>query len=190
MTERFIPRTIKIISKSLEVSEVQSITSSDLRVKFQDMKMQNLLQAEQLGKHFKYFFPSSDLSIVPFDEIKSVEESLNFTDLICTVGGDGLFLQVSSKVGSEVPKVLGINSNPSNSIGHFLPVKFSLDLAESDSVAHQLAERLYMNQFEEQYRYRIKSRITRPDGSVVNLPLGKYYFLKLLALNDIFLGEI
>ena len=41
--------------------------------------------------------------------IDDIKDDLSKTDLICTVGGDGLFLQTSRYIRSPKPKVLGFN---------------------------------------------------------------------------------
>jgi NAD+ kinase len=55
--------------------------------------------------------------IVMRENLKQIENQ----DLVITVGGDGTFLDVSHFINDETP-ILGINSNPSKSVGFFCSI--------------------------------------------------------------------
>lgn len=58
------------------------------------------------------------IEVVVLRRLDNFQESLAGVDLIITIGGDGTFLRISHEVLGSVP-VLGVNSAPLTSFGHF-----------------------------------------------------------------------
>ncbi|MBK8219770.1 MAG: NAD(+)/NADH kinase [Candidatus Obscuribacter sp.] len=61
---------------------------------------------------------SAGLEVVPVRQLDDFARLVPDVDLIVTVGGDGTFLRISHEVQTAVP-VLGVNSAPITSFGHF-----------------------------------------------------------------------
>ncbi|XP_015792981.1 NAD kinase 2, mitochondrial [Tetranychus urticae] len=76
--------------------------------------------------------------------------NVDWADVIFTSGGDGTFLMAASHINSPDKPIIGINSDPSRSVGHLcLPVQYSNDL-------DLMLDKLYSNKFKWFYRQRIR----------------------------------
>lgn len=81
------------------------------------------------------------------------DELIQWADLIITSGGDGTFLMTASKIKTADKVIIGVNSDPTRSVGHLcLPMKYS------DQFEGAL-DRILTGQFEWQYRQRIRVTI-------------------------------
>ncbi|XP_076340024.1 NAD kinase 2, mitochondrial-like isoform X1 [Tachypleus tridentatus] len=145
------------------------------------------------------------------------DANIEWADIIFTTGGDGTFLMAASKIHRQDKPVIGINSDPSRSVGHLcLPVKFTDCIPEA-------VEKLMNGQFKWTQRQRIRvtlkgeqaytppvelhnQQLQYPEyrfidcyqeqhncqkGSVVT-PDGCSNFvhkLPVMALNEVFIGE-
>lgn len=90
-------------------------------------------------------------------------ELVDWSDVIFTTGGDGTFLIAASLIESPNKVVIGINSDPSRSVGFLcLPQPYSSDF-------DLLLDRLYNGKFEWLFRQRI--RITLEGNSACDEPL-------------------
>lgn len=146
-------------------------------------------------------------------------ENINWADVIFTIGGDGTFLMAASKVISSDKPVIGINSDPSRSVGYLcLPVsctehfeealtklkkgKFKWQFRqriritlEGETAADDPIE-LHDQQLEHpEYRY-LDLEMRNPDGTIEyqninSLKNGcvKRLTLPVRALNEVFVGE-
>ncbi|XP_076339070.1 NAD kinase 2, mitochondrial-like isoform X2 [Tachypleus tridentatus] len=73
------------------------------------------------------------------------DANIEWADIIFTTGGDGTFLMAASKIHRQDKPVIGINSDPSRSVGHLcLPVKFTDCIPEA-------VEKLMNGQFKVSY---------------------------------------
>jgi len=76
--------------------------------------------------------------------------AIDWADVIFTTGGDGTFLMAASRIVSSDKPLIGINSDPSRSVGYLcLPQPYSTDLEKT-------LDRLCSGNFEWSYRQRIR----------------------------------
>ena len=88
---------------------------------------------------------------------------IDWADVIFTTGGDGTFLAAASLISSPDKTVIGINSDPSRSVGYLcLPQPYSSDL-------NATLDKLYSGQFKWLFRQRI--RITLQGENALDEPL-------------------
>jgi NAD+ kinase len=81
------------------------------------------------------------------------EEQIDWADVIITAGGDGTFLMAASKIFSSNKPVIGINSDPSRSVGYLcLDPSYSMDFRSA-------LDRLQSGRFRWVYRQRIRVSI-------------------------------
>lgn len=86
------------------------------------------------------------------DRFGYTKEKIDWADVIITSGGDGTFLMAASKVSTRDKPVIGINSDPTKSVGHLcLPSKFSNNF---DKVIDLLRDGKY------QWQYKQRLRVT------------------------------
>lgn len=65
------------------------------------------------------------------------EEAISWADVILTCGGDGTFLMAASKVIDNKKPVIGINSDPSRSVGYLcLPTRYSEHFDDALQMLH------------------------------------------------------
>jgi NAD+ kinase len=84
------------------------------------------------------------------DKFGYTEDKINWADVIITSGGDGTFLMAASKVGNRDKPVIGINSDPTKSVGHLcLPSRYSNNF---DKVIELLRDGKYKWQFKQRLR--------------------------------------
>ncbi|UYV62621.1 NADK2 [Cordylochernes scorpioides] len=78
------------------------------------------------------------------------DDLIDWADVIFTAGGDGTFLMAASKITSSDKPVIGVNSDPSRSLGYLcLPFKYTLHFPE-------VIARLRSGQFRWMWRQRIR----------------------------------
>lgn len=78
------------------------------------------------------------------------DDNIKWADVIFTTGGDGTFLMAASKIHSREKPVIGINSDPSRSLGYLcLPRKYTDDFP-------QAIEKLKSGNFKWKWRQRIR----------------------------------
>ncbi|XP_074600971.1 NAD kinase 2, mitochondrial [Brevipalpus obovatus] len=88
---------------------------------------------------------------------------IDWADVIFTTGGDGTFLAAASLIKSPNKTVIGINSDPSRSVGYLcLPQPYSSDLDAT-------LDKLFSGQFKWLFRQRI--RITLQGENALDEPL-------------------
>ncbi|RWS22351.1 NAD kinase domain-containing protein 1-like protein, partial [Leptotrombidium deliense] len=86
------------------------------------------------------------------------KECIDWADLIVTTGGDGTYLMAASKVLSRNKPVIGVNSDPSRSIGYLcLPPNYTSNFKEA-------LKKLKNGEFEWTYRQRIKVTLHSEDA--------------------------
>lgn len=69
-------------------------------------------------KHVQDILEARGIAVVVERNFTNLQEVLKDIDLIVTIGGDGTFLRISHEVLRQVP-ILGVNSAPVTSFGHF-----------------------------------------------------------------------
>lgn len=78
------------------------------------------------------------------------DKNIDWSDVIITSGGDGTFLMAASKVNNRNKPVIGVNSDPTRSVGHLcLPKKYSNNFTEALRLFHE-------GRFRWKYRQRIR----------------------------------
>jgi len=84
------------------------------------------------------------------DRFNYTEDKIDWADVIITSGGDGTFLMAASKVVTRDKPVIGINSDPTKSVGHLcLPSKYSNHF-------DQVIELLISGKYQWQYKQRLR----------------------------------
>ena len=93
---------------------------------------------------------ANNIEFLTVDRFGYTEDKISWADLIITSGGDGTFLMAASKVNSRDKPVIGINSDPTKSVGHLcLPSKYSNNF-------DQVIDLLKRGQFQWQYKQRLR----------------------------------
>lgn len=86
------------------------------------------------------------------DRFGYTEDKIDWADVIITNGGDGTFLMAASKVNTRDKPVIGVNSDPTKSVGHLcLPSHYS---NKFDKVIELLKNGRY------QWQYKQRLRVT------------------------------
>lgn len=108
------------------------------------------------------------------------DEAIQWADLIITSGGDGTFLLAANKIHSNSKPLIGVNSDPSRSVGHLcIPSKYSNDFGSA-------LDKILAGDFEWAYRQRV--RITLEGENAYDNPIelhnqqlasAEYRFLEL-----------
>ncbi|UYV83582.1 NADK2 [Cordylochernes scorpioides] len=84
------------------------------------------------------------------NRLQYTDDLIDWADVIFTAGGDGTFLMAASKITSSDKPVIGVNSDPSRSVGYLcLPFKYTLHFPE-------VIARLRSGQFRWMWRQRIR----------------------------------
>lgn len=84
------------------------------------------------------------------DRFNYNEDKIDWADVIITSGGDGTFLMAASKVSNRNKPIIGINSDPTKSVGHLcLPGRYSENFSE-------VIERLLQGRYQWQYKQRLR----------------------------------
>ncbi|KFM59855.1 NAD kinase domain-containing protein 1, partial [Stegodyphus mimosarum] len=82
------------------------------------------------------------------------DANIDWADVIITTGGDGTFLMAASKIRSSVKPLIGINSDPTRSLGYLcLPSHYTENFPEA-------LNRLRNGNFRWMYRQRIRVTLT------------------------------
>lgn len=93
---------------------------------------------------------ASNIDYVTVDRFGYTEDKVDWADVIITSGGDGTFLTAASKVTNREKPVIGVNSDPSKSVGSLcLPSYYSNNF---DKVIEKLKE----GQFQWTYKQRLR----------------------------------
>ena len=80
-------------------------------------------------------------------------EVIEWADVIFTAGGDGTFLMACAKINDRNKPIIGLNSDPTRSVGHLcIPSKFTNDFE------HAL-DKLLAGDFQWKYRQRVRVTI-------------------------------
>lgn len=88
------------------------------------------------------------------------EELINWADMVITSGGDGTFLLAASKVKNSKKPLIGVNSDPTRSVGYLcLPKKFSDRFDDA-------LDMMLNGQFEWQFRQRIRVILESQNASI------------------------
>ena len=103
--------------------------------------------------HVKQILEDGGIEVRVVNRFQYNEEQIDWADVIITAGGDGTFLMAASKIFTKSKPVIGINSDPSRSVGYLC-----LDPAYSLNFRPAL-ERLQSGNFRWIYRQRIRVSI-------------------------------
>ncbi|KAM7308495.1 NAD kinase 2, mitochondrial isoform X2 [Ixodes scapularis] len=128
------------------------------------------------------------------DRFDYTDSNIDWADVIITTGGDGTFLMAASKIHSRDKPVIGINSDPSRSIGYLcLPGHYT----ENFPVALQ---RLLTGKFQWMWRQRLRVTLKgehafdapeqhRKPQDEACPPGHASHLLPVRSLNEVFVGE-
>lgn len=104
----------------------------------------------------------SNIEFETVDRFGYTEDKIDWADVIITNGGDGTFLTAASKINIRDKPVIGINSDPSKSVGSLcLPRQYSDNF---DKVVKELKEGNF------QWTYKQRLRITLVGEAAVEQP--------------------
>lgn len=93
---------------------------------------------------------SRDIEYQTVDKFSYTDDKINWADVIITSGGDGTFLMAASKVIDRNKPVIGINSDPTKSVGHLcLPNKYSGNF-------DQVIDLLKVGRYQWNYKQRLR----------------------------------
>lgn len=100
----------------------------------------------------------NDIEYQTVDRFGYTEDKINWADVIITSGGDGTFLMAASKVTTRDKPVIGINSDPTKSVGHLcLPSRFSNHF-------DQVIDLLKQGKYQWQYKQRLRVTLVGEDA--------------------------
>lgn len=161
-------RQVTFVTKSSDMGEGKLLPKghkilADMEKERQEHKKNGDIFAEVFGKRLG----SSGLKVehLPITEfLKWGKNKADFDGhLVCTLGGDGTFIQTSQNIWSSKTFTLGINPEPRNSIGYLCGYSFD-DSKHIKSAAEDLANCLEKSKFDLVVRPRVKViNVTRPD---------------------------
>lgn len=130
-------------NKNLQLSQRGSVYDS---LRHYDSVQKSCLQQIEAS------LESNNIEFQTVDKFGYTEDKINWADVIITSGGDGTFLMAASKVSSRDKPVIGINSDPTKSVGHLcLPSRYSNNF---DKVIELLRDGKY------QWQYKQRLRVT------------------------------
>lgn len=115
---------------------------------------ESLRHSEQVHKSnlqkIESVLAASNIEYVTVDRFGYTEDKVDWADVIITSGGDGTFLTAASKVTIRDKPVIGINSDPTKSVGSLcLPGTYSNNF-------EKVIERLKEGKFQWTYRQRLR----------------------------------
>lgn len=103
-------------------------------------------------KQIESALEANNIEYQTVDRFGYTEDKINWADVVITSGGDGTFLMAASKVTTRDKPIIGINSDPTKSVGHLcLPSKYSNNF---DKVIDILRQGKY------QWQYKQRLRVT------------------------------
>lgn len=118
---------------------------------YDNLKNNDLVQKSCL-KHIESALSRHNVEYITVDRFGYTDEKIDWADVVITSGGDGTFLMAASKVNSKEKPVIGVNSDPSKSVGHLcLNRQYSNNF---DKVLELMKEGKY------QWQYRQRLRVT------------------------------
>jgi NAD kinase len=79
-----------------------------------------------------------------------VDEDFHDQNLIMSLGGDGTFLKTASMVQTSRVPVLGVNTDPTRSVGHLCSRKIPFDTRKTET--ERMLKYLDRENFEMKYR--------------------------------------
>ena len=113
----------KIISKSLDNYQSKILLPGTSMSMFKNMKEDHRLKAKALENSLKRNFPDKTIENSTLKRFSRQGDAIQDDSLVITIGGDGLFLSASHMVKSKNVYMLGLNSHPNSSVGHYCSVK-------------------------------------------------------------------
>ncbi|KAG8191209.1 hypothetical protein JTE90_021946 [Oedothorax gibbosus] len=96
----------------------------------------------------------NDIETKVVNRFDYTDANVEWADVIITTGGDGTFLMAASKINNRNKPIIGINSDPTRSLGHLcLPSTYTTNFPEA-------VKRLKAGNFRWMHRQRIKISLT------------------------------
>jgi len=93
------------------------------------------------------------------------EEDFQDQNLILSLGGDGTFLKTASMVTSNRLPILGVNTDPTRSVGHLCSRKIPFDTRVEETA--RMIKLLNHETFEFKHRSRLLFKMKQPITGVV-----------------------
>ena len=75
-------------------------------------------------------------------------------DLVCSLGGDGTFLKTASMIKSNRLPIVGVNTDPTRSVGHLTSIPISFELQKKE--IPRFVDFLNQQNFRFDYKQRIR----------------------------------
>jgi len=181
---------IRIIAKSLESGEYHKFISGSSSRYFENVRKKHEMIALLLKNMLHSKMPDKEITVDPSEDcIFGQSPRIDRNNLVITIGGDGVFLKASRLIKYDDTFMMGINSQPNNSVGHFCTISIPEDEEGIKRVLNQMTDRIAAGDITEVRRARIKTKKLVYEGSPIEYPFCIYYD-NLLALNEVFFGEI
>ena len=161
-------KQVTFVTKSADMGEGKLLPKGHKRLK--DMEHEQR-EHKKNGDIFSEVFrgakanPNLKIEHLPITEfLKWNKEKADFDGhLVCTLGGDGTFIQTSQNIWSSKTFTLGINPEPGNSIGYLCGYSFD-DSKNIKIAAEKLLKSLEDSKLEVFRRPRVKvTNLTRTD---------------------------
>lgn len=114
------------------------------------------------------------------DRFGYTEDKIDWADVIITSGGDGTFLLAASKIVTRDKPVIGVNSDPTKSVGHLcLPSQYSNNF-------DKVIELLKAGKFQWQYKHRLRVTLVGEAADEEPLELNdiRYNILSLRGMSQ------
>lgn len=175
-------RKITIVTKSLESNDL-NLTNKKVNAFFENMERSHLKIGNEYKNCLENLLPKAKIDVISLKTFNNnKKQQYSSEDLLIPIGGDGTLLNVSHKVKTNIPTILGINSNPIKSHGKLcgFTLKPGLEIEQS---FEDLIEALDSEEYEELIRTRISVKHKRgkiEDHEDFEYPLGKNIFTKPL----------
>lgn len=133
---------IKLISKCALDADLRLISDQKLIRRYEDIREENSFLMMRTALLFQNKFPHSLIEQSNFEEFFSHQQDLDSFDLVCTIGGDDLFIHASKHIKNSQTSILGINSDPGLSQGHFLKLDLTDDMYDSEKILEDAINRI------------------------------------------------
>lgn len=109
---------------------------------------------------------ANKIKFVTVDRFGYTEDKIEWADVIVTSGGDGTFLMAASKVTSRDKPVIGVNSDPTKSVGHLCLPSYYSD--KFDKVLELLKEGKYQWQYKQRLRVTLIGEASEEEAKELN----------------------
>lgn len=161
-------KQVTFVTKSTDRGEGKHLPKDHPRlIDMEKERQEHKKNGDIFAQEFTQATSGSGIKIehLPVDEfLKWSPSKIDFEGhMVCTMGGDGTFIQTAQAIGSRDVLTLGINPEPGNSLGYLCGYQFN-DKKEIARGARKLLHRFQNNKISTLVRPRVQVlNLTRPD---------------------------